>query len=241
MDPQQEHPSYRPQPHQSQPQVPSNVGPAQNYNAPAPQHDYSFIMEPANPFPKRSTFSISAAKGSPIGKIAVGAGIVFAVLVLFVILKSATGSSSASLDMPSLYAVLQDQTELLHLTNPNSAQRPPQGISTTTINSRVTVQLSIQDAQSKLMSYISKNHKKINSKETTLKISSATDKQLTNAGTNGDYDQTYQTILSNQLAIYKQDLKAAYTKNPGKKGRALLNDEYKGAQLLEQQLSSPSS
>jgi hypothetical protein len=238
MEPQ--HPQYRPQPHQPSAPVPTNAGPASTYSEPQPQHDYSFIMEPANPFPKKSLLGPSGSS-SQIAKIAVGAGVLFALLIFFVLIKTATGGNSGGLDMPSMLSVLQDQSELSHLTSPNTATPLPPGLAATTVDSRITVQLTINDAQGKLLSYLKTNHKKVNSKQIALKISATTDKQLTSAGANGIYDQTYQTVMTNQLNVYKQDLKTAYAKNTGAKGRTLLNNEYKGAQLLETQLSSPSS
>jgi hypothetical protein len=236
-------PQYRPQPHQPAPiAVPP---PAPNYGPqpadtgqaqpPAGQHDYSFIMEPANPFPKSGR---TVNSGSPIIKLLLGLGGFFAVIVIVVIVKSIVGGSP-TIDTTDLVSVLQDQQELIHLSQGIVMKQV--GLDDTTVNSALTIEITVTDAQGKLLGYLQTNNEKVETKQLGLKVSSATDAQVVSAQSNGTLDQTYQTIMQGQLTTYAQDLKTAYAVDKGVKGRALLNSDYKAAQLLLIQLASPAS
>jgi hypothetical protein len=236
-------PQYRPQQHQPAPNT--MPPPAQNYG-PSPadtgqaqpaagQHDYSFIMEPANPFPKSGRV---ANGGSPIVKLLLGLGGLFVVIVAFVLIKGIIGGSPA-INTTDLVSVLQDQQELIHLSQGIVMKQV--GLDSTTVNSALTIELTVTDAQGKLLAYLQTNNQKVTTNQLGLKVSSATDAQVASAQSNGTLDQTYQTIMQGQLTTYTQDLKTAYAVDKGVKGRALLNSDYKAVQLLLVQLTSPSS
>jgi len=206
-----------------------------NQPAGTPQHDYSFILEPATPPPKPK-FSMGGS--STLTRSLQALGVVVVLLVAFVIVKDVLGSSGGGVDTAAMLTVAADQQELVHLVT-NVYQKPH--LSSTTINSSVTIQLTATDSQRKLLAYLKQNGTKTNVKELATKANPTLDTALTAAQTNGTFDQTYQTIMKSQLNTYELDLKTAYAGDKGVNGRALLSGYYDAAKLLLDQLSSPAS
>jgi hypothetical protein len=132
--------------------------------------------------------------------------------------------------------VAQDQHELIHLAT-NASQQ--QGITTTDQNFAATAQLSLTSAQSVTVKYLVANGNKISLKVLSLKVSTATDAQLTAAAAATTYDQTFQAIMKAKLTTYVSSLQQTYKQTTGKNGRALLNNDYNQAQLLLTQLNAP--
>lgn len=248
MQPQE--PQYKPQPHQpvgTPAQVPQ---PAPTYNTPPnytdsgaqPQHDYSFLTEAAPALPNKKGLSMGLGSGvsSLAGKLIVAGVGLFVLLVAFAIFKSLM-SSGPSFSTTALMSVAQDQQELIHLTT--NLQQTTQGVTMapTTTSSFITVELTMTDAQKKLIQYLQTNKYKVNVKLLNAKVSTSVDTEITSAIGSGTIDQTYMSVMQTQLNTYCNDLKAAYAGDHGAKGRALLSADYDGAQLLLQQLNSPAS
>jgi hypothetical protein len=166
----------------------------------------------------------------------VGGGLVV-LLILFSIVKGLLGGGS---NLTPFISIAQDQQELIHLTT-NATQQQSQGQSMTTIdqNFAITSQLSITSAQAAIIKYMATNGKKVNTKTLSLRINTATDTQLTGSAAAGNYDQTFQAIMKDKLVAYSNGLKQAYKQTSGPKGRTLLADDYRQAQLLLVQLNQP--
>jgi len=156
-------------------------------------------------------------------------------LIIFVIIKGLLGGSN---NFTAFVGVAQDQQELIHLVAGTSQQT---NITAADQNFAATAQLSLTSSRSALISYLTNNRQKVSTKVIDLKVSSATDSQLADAVSAGTYDQTFQQIMKGQLTTYLSDLKQAYKQTSGKRGHALLNDDYNQAQLLVRQLNSASS
>lgn len=201
--------------------------------APSPgnDQDYSFITNPETP-PERSFFQ-SLGGGSLAVKITLVTGAIVAVFILILILRALVGGGN--LNTETLLTVAQDQQELIHLSDGAGLQA---GISTDNKNFSATLGLSLSSSQSQLLSYLAQNHKKINQKQLGMKVSATTDEQLASAASSGTYNQTFKQVMGSQLDQYGRDLQAAYQKNTGKKGRALLSDSYNQAILLAKQLNT---
>ncbi len=108
-------------------------------------------------------------------------------------------------------------------------------------NFAITAKLSLTSTQTQLLAYMKSNGKKVSTKALSSKVSTTTDKQLSDAVANSTYDATFKQVMQTQLTNYQKDLSAAYKQTKGPKGRQLLNQEYYGAQLLLTQLNSPAS
>lgn len=202
--------------------------PQQPYEAPPPPApDYNFILNPQQP-KRPGLFNFGG--GSTAMRALVVIGIIFVLMIVFVAVRSALGGGSSA--TPALVTVAQDQQKLLHL----AASGQQQSTSDTVQNFAATAQLSLASEQQELLAYLSDNGHKVGDKELGLAISQSTDDQLAAAKSASTFDDTFKTIMADNLKAYRSDLQKAYQATSGPKGRALLNDDYKAAQLLLKQL-----
>ncbi len=230
------------QPDSPYPPPPPVGPPIQPSGAPSgdgtPPPDYGFITQPPKP-PRRSLGLPSLpSNGPPFLRIAIVLGGLLVLLILFVIIKSLLSGGG---NTQALTTVAQDQQEMIHiLTNGTTASTQQQAVlSSADQNFAATAQLSLTSAQNQLIVYLKNNGKKVSTKTLNLKVSPATDQQLTTAASNSTYDTTFRQVMQSKLTNYEAALKAAYKQTKGRKGRQLLSNEYNGAQLLLTQLNSP--
>jgi hypothetical protein len=109
------------------------------------------------------------------------------------------------------------------------------------LNFATTTQVTVTSAQAQLTAYLTSNKQKVDPKLLTLKVSTTVDSQLTTAATAGTYTSAFQQVMTSQLGTYMTDLRSAYAKTSGKKGRAQLSSDYAQASLLIKQLNEASS
>lgn len=216
-------------PPQSPPETPVPAEPAA---APSPQGNYDFIMNPQKPA-RRPLLSKLPAGSSLPARIAYIFGGLLILLIIFIFVKGLFGGSNFT----SFVGIVQDQQEMIHLAASASQQ---QNLTVGDQNFAATAKLSLSSSQSAIIKYLVGNGQKLNTKTLNLKVSAATDQQLQNSLAAATYDQTFQQIMNGKLKAYVSDLKQTYTQTTGKNGRALLNDDYKQAQLLLTQLNSVS-
>lgn len=215
------------------PGVPQNM-PPQN-QPPVPHTDYEFIVNPGAP-PHRSRLP---GGGSLLGRVIVIAIGLILLLTVFSVVKNLLNGNS---NTPLLASVAQDQQAVIHLSANALTQKQNQvAFSTTNTNFAVTSQLGLTSQQAELLKYMKLNHKKVSPKTLNLKVSQATDTQLTAAAAASTYDQTFHDIMQAKLNTYLLDLKQAYNATKGQKGQQLLSKDYDAAQLLLTQLNTPAS
>jgi hypothetical protein len=226
---------------QPQQQVSPPNGPQANYtpnpvqDRTSPDQPYSFITNPAPP-PKQSLMGRLPGGNSIALRIGFVAGGLIVLLILFSVIK---GAFSGGPDITTSFTtIVQDQQELIHLAT-NANLQPD--LSTGNKNLAATMQGALASSQVKTISYLASSHKKINPKTLNLKVSQATDAQLTAAAAATTYNQTFHDIIQTKLTAYSSALQQTYKLDKGKKGRALLNDSYKQAQLLQAQLATPAN
>lgn len=227
-----------PQPYPAPPNPGQPLGPPQApmypgtpAESPVPQAQaYDFITNPETP--ARQPLKLPGSD-SIVKRAGIIAGGLVVLLILFIVIK---GLLSGGGNLPLFVSVAQDQHELIHLAT-NASQQ--QGITTTDQNFAATAQLSLTSAQSVTVKYLVANGNKISLKVLSLKVSTATDAQLTAAAAATTYDQTFQAIMKAKLTTYVSSLQQTYKQTTGKNGRALLNNDYNQAQLLLTQLNAP--
>jgi hypothetical protein len=199
--------------------------------------DYGFIMQP--PKPPRRGLNLPGLSGnsSPIMRIAIVLGILLVVVIIFVVIK---GLFSGGGNKQALTTVAQEQQAMIHiLTNgpgQDSQQQAP--LSDASNNFSATAQASLTSAQQQLLDYMTINHMKVGEKQLVLKTNPAIDQQLTDAASNSTYESTFKQVMRDQLLDYEQALQTAYKQTTGPKGRALLSQDFDGAQLLLKELDS---
>lgn len=200
--------------------------PEQNYSTPQDPNAYNFITDPTPP-PKKSF-----GGGSSLAvRLIVVLGGVLALLVIIVIVKNLLGGSSNN--VPALLSVAKQQAQIVHISS--AATKESQPLEASNRRTAVTTELAVASAQKQLLSYV-KTQKKLNKKNLTFRFDKTIDTQLASAASAGTYDATYRQVLNEQLTIYRQELRNAFTKTDGPKGRELLNKQYDGAGLLLKQL-----
>lgn len=228
------------QPQQVSPQTQSPQQPAGPPQATDPQQDlYTFITNPtAADKPASMLPSFLSGKSLRMRIVILGGGLV-GLLIVFSILK---GLLAGSFNSQPFLAVLQDQQELIHLSSEAGQSQTSQATLPEAYQGFIgTTQLTVTSVQSQLISYLALNKQKVSATQLNLKVSTATDTQLTGASASGDYTSTFQQIMSSQLNTYTTDLHAAYAQTSGIKGRAQLNNDYKQARLLIKQLNQAGS
>ncbi|MDB5170929.1 MAG: hypothetical protein JWO35_623 [Candidatus Saccharibacteria bacterium] len=191
-------------------------------------NDYAFITNPDKPVRKQSL----PGSNSPVIRALVVSGGLLILIILFVIVKGLLSGGSA---LPAYESIAQDQQSMIHLAT-NATQEKT--LSGTNQNFAITAQLSLTSDQSSIISYLATNGTKVDAKKLGIKVSPVLDKQLTDAAAASNYDRTFAQIMKTKLTNYEQALQQTYTKTKGPKGRELLSNQYKSAQLLVQQLEA---
>lgn len=209
----------------SSPAPPQQPGMQQQFGQPA--SDYEFIVHPdAHPKPKPMQ---NASKPVRIAVIAGG------VLVLIVLLNVIRGVIAGPGPGEKFLSVAQDQQQIIVIATEANKQ---QALSTINANSSVTTQLSITADQMATTEYMAKNGKSPKPKDLSLMLNGKIITQLEASAAAGTYNETYKTVMTQQLEAYMNNISTLYKQVDGKKGKALLDNNYKSAKLLLQQLQA---
>jgi hypothetical protein len=202
--------------------------------------DYGFITEP--PKPQRQPFKLPGlGNGSSLPvRIAVVAGSLLLLVIIFAIARSLLSGGG---NTEVLTNVAQQQQSMIHILQNGAGENNQQQavLSDTNQNFAATAKLSLTSAQQELIQYMANNGKKVKTKNLSLKIDPKVDEQLSTAASNSTYDPVFKQVMQDQLTSYEKAIQAAYKETSGPKGRALLQQEFQGAQLLLTQLNSPAS
>jgi hypothetical protein len=172
---------------------------------------------------------------SPLMRIALIGGLLVVLMIAFVIIKGLLGGSS---NLPKFVAVAQDQQAMIHITAIANQQTL---LSSDNKNFSTTAQLSLTSAQSDLLAYLKSSHQKVTVKQLNSKVSRQVDTELQASSAAATYNQTFNEIMQAQLNQYMNQLKSAYQTSESSKGRALLNNQYTQAKLLQAQLQVAST
>lgn len=193
----------------------------QNPNAVEP--DYGFIVNPAQA-PKKKLALFGG--GSLLPKVLLIGAALLLIMIVGLTIKSVTNKPSSA---SYFIVVAQDQQAIIHVAAATVAQ---QNVSTTTLNSAVTINATMTSALNNLSGYMKQSGITITPAQLNAKVSKVTDAQLSDAASAGTYESTYATIMNSMLQTYSKDLTTAYNHTTGPKGRTLLSTQYKDAQLL---------
>jgi hypothetical protein len=181
------------------------------------QYDFLF-QEP----PKKSRFGLNITGTKQ--RILVVAGGAVVLLILIIMAFSFLGSGNKA-NQALLLSVAQKQTELIRIAD-LGAQKAH---STTAKNLAVTTAASLTTDQNALLGVMSPKPK---AKELALGKNSNTDKLLSTAEQNNQFDEVFVTELQKELLSYQKLLKQARDSTSSKKTKAILSDEYTHASVL---------
>jgi hypothetical protein len=194
-----------------------------------PQHpaNYDFIINPEKP--QRGLVAPTSLKQRVL---ILGGGLVLLLVIGSFVMQLLKGSDNTK---PALVSVLQQQQELLHLTQDTPTQT---GVSPSNSSAAITIQLSIGSEQQELLTYLKQNHIKVSAKDIALGISAKTDADIKTAIDGGNYNTVLHSTLIDKLTSYRQYLVRAYSTAKGARGRALLKQDTANADLLLTQLQT---
>lgn len=200
-----------------QPQQQTNPSPTPN--------PYDFILNPNSPQKPKSPFTLSG--GSPKGKImlVLGAGLTLLIAV-FLGMSVLGGSNDSAGDV--LLEVLQQQTEIARVAEQGTIKARQSNTQALASN----VKLSIVSSQQQILPLAKKRGAKTDVKQLGLKKNATTDKKLSAAEENGQFDAVFTQSMSEQLTAYKNSLNSAYTKVSSQKDKIVIKSSYDGAALL---------
>ncbi|HEX7368195.1 MAG TPA: hypothetical protein VF261_00880 [Candidatus Saccharimonadales bacterium] len=206
-------------------------GPSAQAPAQSAPHDaqFEFIMNPQ----KSAKKGLLLPGGSFAKQLAlIGGGTVVLIIIIIVLASSVFGSHA---NLTPFIGVAQDQTELARV----AALGVASASDSVAQNVAYTVDLTMTSAQQQTVAYLANNHKKIGVKQLALKQSTQTTQDLSSAQANSTFDSAFMDHIQQLLQTYASDLNAAYKTGPGPKGRQMLIQQYKGAELLITQAQQP--
>jgi hypothetical protein len=194
---------------------------------------YDFIMNPGKP-PRRSLLPGLGGKSQFIGRIAVVLGIAVVVIILFTLASSLLGGSS---NTPRLTIVAEQQNALLNIANLGNTIGASQS-SQPNLDFTQSCMLTITSAQQGLTTFLTQHGVKLSTKTLALAENPATSTTLNNAVASSSFNGAYDAALQTQLQLYESSLKSAFDNAKNADEQQLLSSDYKGAQLLTQELNS---
>jgi hypothetical protein len=172
------------------------------------------------PPPKANRLKVSGSNFKQRLMLVAGGGIVLVLImvILFgVILKPNTKYIDALLQVA---ATQQDIVDLTELGNENIQGQQ-------LLNMSITISSVVTSHLAEVTNYINdSSFAKDSSKKITLLRDTDYETLLDDAKIDGTYDATYQTLLTNRLAIYRSNLQTAYQASSSQKLKTILNDAY---------------
>jgi hypothetical protein len=211
--------------------APQQAYPPQAPQPNAYQNGYDFIMNPGTPPPQGPRLLNTSSMAIRAGII--GAGLVI-LMIIFMIVRSVFFGSN----LTPFVAVLQSQQEVVRIaTNAESLEE----LSSENENFALTTRMAVSTSQANLLDYMTLNKQKVGEKEIALKASAKTDETLEVAASAGTLDSTFREVMIEQLEEYQASLDKAYNETSGKRGRALLESDYKQTELLLTKLKADQS
>ena len=187
------------------------------------QQQYDFITNPASK-PKKSLFGLGG--GNKMQRIAILLLIGFVlltVLILAIALIFGGGSDART----ELLRVAKQQNTILRLTSnalENSNNTSTRTLATTTEATMIT-------DKGILVSQVAKSGK-VKDEVIAGSINEETEKKLTNAAQNGQYDAVFEGILRTELETYQQQLQAANAASSGETTKNLLAQMFENSTTL---------
>lgn len=199
----------------------NNVSPnqAQPDNKFNPQ-EYDFIVNPAKP-PSKSFLT---------GKSQTKMIIIFlslVILVIAVVLIGINMLTSNDSTTESLVKVTQQQNELIRIsTSSISKTKTEKAKQLATVSSMV-----ITTDQKTLLTYLTKQKRKVNQKELALTKNKKADEILTTASNNGRYDEAFIQVMTELLESYQKTLQTNYD-SVNDKGKEILKSSFDNVTLI---------
>lgn len=206
------------------------------HSKPLVSPDYGFIMDHGSG--KKTSMFSGFGSGSSFKKATLVGGVLIAIVIVYIMISSLFLGNKGYTS--SFLLVAEQQQEILHFLTTATTGTSDSEIKLSAANTNVaaTLKLAIASSQADILAYLKSNGYKLNSTALGAKVSTAPDQKLAASQASGTYDLTFDSILTEQLNVYSQYLKAAYAKAPGPNSQALIKSDFDQAQLMLGQVSS---
>ncbi|HJP96821.1 MAG TPA: hypothetical protein VJ843_05640 [Candidatus Saccharimonadales bacterium] len=195
------------------------------------QNPYDFIMNPgAAPAKKPLGLGGKNSFFVKIGLIAGGA-IVFMV-VAAIVLNSLTSDKTNTTDLQTLAAT---QTEIARVASKGTSG------SSSTVSVRsfaVSTQLSMLTQQQATVNFLATKNVKMSVKKLSAAVNSQTDAKLQAASNSSTFDTVFVSVMKDELSSYLSNLETYYKNATNSDVKAMLQNDFKQTQLLQQQIPS---
>lgn len=195
-----------------------------------PNKKYEFILNPEKKPHKSSLLPAGAtAPGMNMTKVLLLAGgVMILLIVLAVVLSMARGGDKPA---TGLYAILNDQQEIIHVTSKagNNLESGNLQTFTATANSTTT------SSQQELIAFLSQHKVKINADKLAATPFTSADQTLSAAQAANTYDAAYKQLMADILKDYQSKILQTGKTSTGSE-RTILQKELAAAELLSKQL-----
>lgn len=187
-----------------------------------PRNPYEFITNPAPP-PKRPLLSGGSLKQRLL---LIGGGLL--VLLLLIAILSALFSSGGKGGTDALKRVAARQAEIVRLAELGAEE----GQSTELRAYALNIALSVRSDQAELAGQLTEAGVKLTPQELVSAKSTQADDALEAAAGSNRYDETFRSLIEEQLADYLSRLEAAHTAVSNPDLKAILETSYDSADAL---------
>jgi hypothetical protein len=190
-------------------------------NQPLNTNQYDFIN---NPQSSESKTKFSFAGGSKLKMIAIGLSVFTILVLLFSLLLGGNGGG----DSETLLVVAKKQNQIITLAKIGTDKSG----SVKAQNLAVATYQTLQTDQNQTLSLIEGNGKKIKLKEYASAPDSSVVSELTQAATNGRFDEAFINSMKTALEDYQSFLKTNNTQLKGPIAKKSMANYYENAELL---------
>ncbi|MBI1856770.1 hypothetical protein HY003_00920 [Candidatus Saccharibacteria bacterium] len=189
-----------------------------------PPNQYDFITNPQK-LPKKGLLpGIGNSKKQRI--LMVGVGGILLVIILITVFSFIFGGSGGNTD--DLVKAAKQQSELIRISD--IALTKARG--SDALNLAITTKMTLMAEQQPFLKMIKNQGYSLNAKELAASKNAETDKILTAADQNNQFDVVFLKTLQSGIANYQKTLKKALNTTSNKKARQSISEAYSQAKIL---------
>lgn len=185
---------------------------------------YGFITNPEQSAKRKISFHFGNTPGQRL--VIVGVGFLLLIIIFVFLLSVFNRASNAQKDR--LISMAQTQTEIARVAELAGRETDDANTRSLAINVQLTLESDLQE----INDLLAKRGVKLKQKTLDLGKDEATDKALEEAAANNQFDETFNSILKDQLDKYKTLIKSAYD-DGGRLEKQTLQQNYDDVALLQ--------
>lgn len=197
---------------------------------PGPANQYDFIVNPPQSAPPKTGLSMLGGGGSSNKKFFVIVGGGLGLVVLLLLFAFVFSGGNANVDRA--VGIVQSQQELIRISDTGSEAADGR-LKAAAINIKLTIATQRQQWQT----YLTEQGRQLSDQELAAKLNSNVDTELESAQQTGNFDPTFERILSENLRDYAAELRQTHAEAGSAEVRELAEAHFQQLELLGDQLS----